>query len=146
VLGAGVLRLGFMADFISSPVLAGFKAGVGLLIAAGQLGKVLGVPQEGDSFFARIGSVLSQLGDISWPTFALAAVSIAILLAFRRWRRRRCPAPSSWSPSASWWPPPPGWRTGAWPWSAPSHPACPSSPPPTWTWSASCCRRRRASP
>lgn len=42
--GAGLLPLGFLADFISAPVLAGFKAGTGLLIAAGQLGKLLGVP------------------------------------------------------------------------------------------------------
>ena len=50
---AGLPRLGFLADFISSPVLAGFKAGMGLVIAASQLGKVLGVPVEGDSFFAK---------------------------------------------------------------------------------------------
>jgi len=37
---AGLLRMGFLADFISSPVLAGFKAGMGLVIAASQLGKV----------------------------------------------------------------------------------------------------------
>jgi SulP family sulfate permease len=50
---AGLLRLGFLAEFISAPVLAGFKAGMGLVIAASQLGKVLGVPVEGESFFAK---------------------------------------------------------------------------------------------
>jgi high affinity sulfate transporter 1 len=90
---AGLLRLGFLADFISVPVLAGFKAGTGLLIAAGQLGKVLGVPQEGDSFFAKVGSALSHLGEISWPTLTLAAGSIAILLALRRWAPRSLPGP-----------------------------------------------------
>jgi sulfate permease, SulP family len=65
---AGLRQLGFLADFISAPVLAGFKAGTGPLIAAGQLGKVLGVPQEGDSFFRKVGSALSHLGEISWPT------------------------------------------------------------------------------
>src|SRR5215203_5869129 len=50
---AGLLRLGFLADFISSPVLAGFKAGMGLVIAASQLGKVLGVPVEVDTFFCQ---------------------------------------------------------------------------------------------
>jgi SulP family sulfate permease len=93
LLAAGVLRLGFMADFISAPVLAGFKAGVGLLIAAGQLGKVLGVPQEGDSFFAKVGSALAHLGEISWPTFALAMASIAILLGLRRWAPPSLPGP-----------------------------------------------------
>jgi SulP family sulfate permease len=90
---AGLLRLGFLADFISAPVLAGFKAGTGLLIAAGQLGKVLGVPQEGDSFFGKVGSALSHLSEISWPTVALAAASIAILLALRRWAPRSLPGP-----------------------------------------------------
>jgi SulP family sulfate permease len=42
LIGASVFKLGFIADFISQPVLAGFKAGTGLLIAVGQLGKVLG--------------------------------------------------------------------------------------------------------
>jgi sulfate permease, SulP family len=90
---AGLLRLGFLADFISAPVLAGFKAGTGLLIAAGQLGKVLGVPQEGDSFFGKVGSALSHLGEISWPTAVLAAASIAILLGLRRWAPRSLPGP-----------------------------------------------------
>jgi sulfate permease, SulP family len=90
---AGMLRLGFMADFISAPVLAGFKAGTGLLIAAGQLGKVLGVPQEGDSFFGKLGSALSHLGEVSWPTVGLAAGSIAILLGLRRYAPRSVPGP-----------------------------------------------------
>lgn len=90
---AGLLRLGFLADFISAPVLAGFKAGTGLLIAAGQLGKLLGVPQQGDSFFAKVGSAISQLGAFSWPTVGLAAGSIAILLGLRRWAPRSLPGP-----------------------------------------------------
>jgi MFS superfamily sulfate permease-like transporter len=91
--GAGLLRLGFLADFISAPVLAGFKAGTGLLIAAGQLGKILGVPQQGDGFLGKIGSALSHLGELSWPTFALALASIAILLALRRWEPPSVPGP-----------------------------------------------------
>ena len=47
-------------------MLAGFKAGTGLLIAAGQLGKVLGIDQTGDNFFEKMGSALSQLDDIDW--------------------------------------------------------------------------------
>jgi SulP family sulfate permease len=69
--GAGLLRLRFLADFISSPVLAGFKAGMGLFIAASQLDKVLGVPVEGDDFFAKVWSALGQLGDANLATVAL---------------------------------------------------------------------------
>jgi len=93
LLVAGLLRLGFLADFISAPVLTGFKAGTGLLIAAGQLGKVLGVPQEGDSFFAKVGSALSHLDEISWPTVTLSVFSILLLLALRRWAPRSLPGP-----------------------------------------------------
>jgi sulfate permease, SulP family len=82
---AGLLRLGFMADFISSPVLAGFKAGMGLFIAASQLGKVLGVPVEGDDFFAKVWSALGQLGKANPATVALALGGLALLLALRRW-------------------------------------------------------------
>jgi sulfate permease, SulP family len=82
---AGLLRLGFLADFISSPVLAGFKAGMGLVIAASQLGKVLGVPVEGDTFFAKVWSALGQLGDANPATVALALGGLAVLLALRRW-------------------------------------------------------------
>jgi sulfate permease, SulP family len=85
LVAAGLLRLGFLADFISSPVLAGFKAGMGLVIAASQLGKVLGVPVEGDGFFAKVWSALRQLGDANPATVALALGGLAVLLALRRW-------------------------------------------------------------
>jgi MFS superfamily sulfate permease-like transporter len=84
---AGLLRLGFLADFISSPVLAGFKAGMGLVIAASQLGKVLGVNVTGDHFFAQVWSALTQLGEANPATVALALGSLAVLLALRRWAR-----------------------------------------------------------
>jgi sulfate permease, SulP family len=85
LVAAGALRLGFLADFISSPVLAGFKAGMGLVIAASQLGKVLGVPVEGQEFFAKVWSALLQLGDANPATVALALGGLAVLLALRRW-------------------------------------------------------------
>ena len=85
---AGLLRLGFLADFISSPVLAGFKTGMGLVIAASQLGKVLGVSVEGDNFFADVWSALRQLGDANPATVALALGALAVLLALHRWAPR----------------------------------------------------------
>jgi sulfate permease, SulP family len=85
LVAAGALRLGFLADFISSPVLAGFKAGMGLVIAASQLGKVLGVPVQGQEFFAKVWSALTQLGDANPATVALALGGLAVLLALRRW-------------------------------------------------------------
>lgn len=52
LIAASLLRLDFLADFLSEPVLAGFKAGTGLVIASTQLSKVLGVPvSRGMTFF-----------------------------------------------------------------------------------------------
>ena len=85
LVAAGLLRLGFLADFISAPVLAGFKTGMGLVIAASQLGKVLGVPDQGHSFFGDIWSAVRQLGDANPATVALALGALAVLLALRRW-------------------------------------------------------------
>jgi sulfate permease, SulP family len=85
LVAGGLLRVGFLAEFISSPVLAGFKAGMGLVIAASQLGKVLGVPVEGGNFFAQVWSALRQLGEANPATVALALGSLAVLLALRRW-------------------------------------------------------------
>jgi MFS superfamily sulfate permease-like transporter len=74
-----------LAEFISSPVLAGFKAGMGLVIAASQLGKVLGVPVEGGNFVAQVWSALGQLGDANPATVAPALGGLAVLLGLRRW-------------------------------------------------------------
>jgi sulfate permease, SulP family len=81
---AGVLRLGFVSDFISRPVLVGFKIGMGLSIAASQLGKVLGVDVEGETFFPKVLSALRQLGDVSVPTLVVATVVVVALVAIRR--------------------------------------------------------------
>jgi sulfate permease, SulP family len=81
---AGVLRLGFVSDFISRPVLAGFKIGMGLTIAASQLGKILGVPITGDTFFPKVGSALANIGDANVPTLLMAAASVAVLVGLRR--------------------------------------------------------------
>jgi sulfate permease, SulP family len=86
--GAGLARLGFLADFVSVPVLTGFKTGMGLLIIAGQLGKLLGVPVEGDAFFDQLASALGRLGDTDLAALALGAATIALILAVQRWSPR----------------------------------------------------------
>jgi sulfate permease, SulP family len=83
LLAAGFLQLGVLADFISLPVLAGFKVGTGLVIAASQLGKVLGVPVTGENFFEKTWSALTQLDDANGATVGLAAATIGGLLVLR---------------------------------------------------------------
>jgi SulP family sulfate permease len=84
LLAAGLLRLGFVADFISDSTLAGFKAGMGLVVIVDQLGRVLGVTVTGDNFFEKAWSALRQLPDASATTVALAVTSIVALLLLAR--------------------------------------------------------------
>ncbi|MBV9357743.1 MAG: iron chelate uptake ABC transporter family permease subunit [Chloroflexi bacterium] len=85
---AGWLHLGFVADFISRPVLTGFKIGMGITVAVGQLGNVLGVPVSGGNVFAKLASAVAQLPEASLPTIGVAVVTLVLLLALRRWAPR----------------------------------------------------------
>ena len=81
---AGILRLGFLANFISDPVLTGFKAGIGLVIVVDQVPKLLGVHIERGNFFHNVFSTLRQVPEANRATLILAAVMIAILFGMER--------------------------------------------------------------
>jgi sulfate permease, SulP family len=81
---AGLLRLGFLASFISEPVLKGFIIGLALTIVAGQLPKLFGVEGGEGDFFERLWDLLTHLGDTHGPTLALGLVSLALVLGLRR--------------------------------------------------------------
>ena len=63
LLAASVFKLGFIADFISQPVLAGFKAGTGLLIAVGRSARCWGSTRPATTSSEKAKSALTQLGD-----------------------------------------------------------------------------------
>ena len=77
---AGLLRLGFLANFISDPVLTGFKAGIGLIILVDQIPKLLGVHIDKGHFFQNILSTVQHIPETSIPTLILALVMLAVLL------------------------------------------------------------------
>lgn len=85
---AGLLRLGFLANFISLPTLTGFRFGIGLLIASSQLGKLLGIPFHSSGFLRNIYAALEQWDAINIPTLALSLLTVATILGLRRWARR----------------------------------------------------------
>jgi MFS superfamily sulfate permease-like transporter len=84
LVAAALLRLGFLADFISRPVLTGFKAGIGVVIIVGQLSKVLGLSIPSESVLQTLLSIVAELGQISWPTVLLSLVTLAILILLPR--------------------------------------------------------------
>jgi len=80
---AGLLRLGFLANFISEPVLKGF-IGLALTIVAGQLPKLFGVESGEGDFFQKLWDLLTRLEETSGATLLVGAVSLALVLGLRR--------------------------------------------------------------
>jgi sulfate permease, SulP family len=89
---ARLMRLGFVANFISAPVLTGFKAGIGLVIVLDQLPKLLGIHIAKENFFADLLSVFRHVPDTSPLTLAIAAATFVILIGMER-LRPHSPAP-----------------------------------------------------
>jgi sulfate permease, SulP family len=88
---ARVARLGFLADFLSRTVLVGFLTGVGIQVATGQVGGMLGIPKQTSDLPLMSGDLigllktLGHLGQASWPTAAVSASVLAVLVVCERW-------------------------------------------------------------
>ena len=78
---ASVLRFGFIANFISEPVLTGFKSGIGLVIIVDQVPKLLGVHIDKTGFFRDILAIVHHLPQTSLATLVLALVLLALMFA-----------------------------------------------------------------
>jgi sulfate permease, SulP family len=81
---ASVLRLGFVAAFISEPVLSGFKAGIGVVIVLDQVPKLLGVHFPKGSFLHNLLALFQSLPDTSAATLAVGVGMMALLLGLKR--------------------------------------------------------------
>lgn len=84
LIAASLLRLGFVANFISTPVLTGFKAGIGSVIVLDQVPKLLGLHLEKHGFFRDVVALVGQLPETSVLTFAIACAALAALLLMER--------------------------------------------------------------
>jgi SulP family sulfate permease len=92
LIAARVLRLGFLANFISESVLTGFKAGVGFVIVVDQLPKLLGIHIQKTGFFRDIVSIFTHTPELSWPTLAVALGTLAIIFLTKHFLPK-APAP-----------------------------------------------------
>jgi SulP family sulfate permease len=81
---AGLARLGFLANYISEPVLKGFIIGLALTIIAGQLPKLFGVEKGSGDFFEQIWDLITKIGDTSGLTLLVGLASLALLFVLRR--------------------------------------------------------------
>ena len=89
---ASLLRLGFVANFISEPVLVGFKAGIGLVIVLDQVPKLLGVHFAKGNFLQNLVRIGESLPETSLVALAVALATIAILVGLEHFTPR-APAP-----------------------------------------------------
>lgn len=85
---ARLFRLGFVANFISDPVLTGFKAGVGLVIVVDQLPKLLGVHLDKTGFLRDLVALAQHLPETSLPTLAIGGATLAILIGLEHFAPR----------------------------------------------------------
>ncbi len=80
----GIFKLGFLANFLSHPVISGFISASGILIAVSQLKYVLGIDASGHTLVEIIGSLASHLTELHWITVILGCFAIAFLYWVRK--------------------------------------------------------------
>ena len=80
----GVLRLGFLANFLSHPVIAGFITASGIIIAASQLKHILGIKASGHNLYELVVSLAEHVGSTNLITLAIGATSAAFLFWVRK--------------------------------------------------------------
>ncbi len=88
LLALGLMRLGFLANFLSHPIIAGFITASGVLIAASQLKHVLGVPTHGENLIAILQSLTSHAVQTNPITLAIGAGTILFLFLTRRYLQK----------------------------------------------------------
>ncbi len=80
---AWALRLGWVADYFSRPVLIGYIHGVAIVLVIGQLGKLLGIDVDARDPLGQLADVVRELSDVSWATVAVSALALGTLLPLR---------------------------------------------------------------
>jgi MFS superfamily sulfate permease-like transporter len=83
-LAAGLAKLGWIANFMSKAIMAGFITGMSIQIIVGQLGKLFGVDQTGDNTFEKLWSVVSQIGDWNLTAVVIGVGALLMIFAIQR--------------------------------------------------------------
>jgi sulfate permease, SulP family len=81
---SGLLKLGFITSFLSRPVMEGFVFGLAVFVTVSQLPKLFGLTKGSGDTIEQLAHVIANLGDASWTTFAVGALSLGALFALER--------------------------------------------------------------
>ncbi|MBW7472047.1 sulfate permease [Marinobacter sp. M216] len=85
LMAMGLMRLGFLANFLSHPVISGFITASGIVIAASQLKHLFGIPASGHNLLEIIHSLVQSIDQINLATLAIGAGALVFLLLARRY-------------------------------------------------------------
>jgi len=83
-IAAGLMRLGFLTNFLARPILTGYLNGIAICIITGQLGPLFGFPVAPAGFFRLLWQFFSKLGETHGPTLAVGLTILALLLMLAR--------------------------------------------------------------
>ncbi|MFT6091891.1 SulP family inorganic anion transporter [Sulfitobacter sp.] len=84
LLAMGVFKLGFLANFLSHPVIAGFITASGVIIAASQIKHILGISASGENLIELLHSILIHLGETNWITLIIGVSATGFLFWVRK--------------------------------------------------------------
>ena len=82
LLAARILKLGFLADFLSRTVLVGFLSGVGVQVALTEIHAMLGIDSQGNGFLRRVIFTFRHISETHIPTMLVAMAVLAIIVVF----------------------------------------------------------------
>jgi high affinity sulfate transporter 1 len=77
---AGMLKLGFITQFLSKPVMDGFVMGLAIFVAVGQLNKLFGVPKPEGNTVRKFFGIIRELPEANWAAFAIGGVALLVLI------------------------------------------------------------------
>jgi SulP family sulfate permease len=81
---AGLLRLGFIAQFLSRPVMEGFVFGLAVFVTVKQLPKIFGIPSGEGNSVQQFAHLVTNLSETNWATLAVGAGALALLFGCER--------------------------------------------------------------
>ena len=84
LLAMGIFKLGFLANFLSHPVIAGFITASGVIIAASQIKHILGISASGENLIELIHSIVTNLGQTNWITLIIGVSATGFLFWVRK--------------------------------------------------------------
>jgi high affinity sulfate transporter 1 len=82
---AGLIRLGWVTNFMSKAIMAGFITGMSIQIIVGQFGKLFGVEVADGNTFQKLWSAVSQVGDWNWTATVIGVGSLLLIFAIQRY-------------------------------------------------------------